>query len=486
MANPFTTLAVAGRVAACALTCSAPTAWAGQTQDTARPALFIAGASLIDPAAGSTSSSQDILILEGRIAAITPSGAARPPEGARRIDASGRFAMAGLIDIHAHLGEGGVLPSDETTRARALRQFLRYGVTSLFIPGATGANDAEFSPLREHCRTTAGQCPDLYGAGSLITAPGSHPISTIFNLPGDTPAVVLEALGVTMLTPDADIDRLMDAKKAAGVDAIKIVIEDGPPPWYPKPRLGDAQIRQLVSAAHARSLRVFAHISTSEHVRIALDAGVDAVMHGPTDRLPDDLVRRMAEQKMTLVTTFALYDGILTWARGQRETDPYALAGVEPSAVESLTAPPFLAAPAEDEATALGYLAKAADNLKRAAAAGVPIALGTDVGNPFVFPGYAAHEELSWMVRAGLSPAQALQAATLGGAAFLDRQDQVGRLAPGYRADILLLADNPLLTIENSRTIVAVIADGSRVEGVVSVAPRPVRPALALASDHVA
>ncbi|MEG0819190.1 MAG: hypothetical protein RSG56_07065, partial [Brevundimonas sp.] len=138
----------------------------------------------------------------------------------------------------------------------------------------------------------------------------------------------------------------------AGVDAIKIVIEDGPPPWYPKPRLSDAQIRQLVSAAHARSLRVFAHISTSDHVRIALDAGVDGVMHGPTDQLPDDLMRRMADQKMILVTTFALYDGILTWARGQRETDPYALAGVEPSAVESLTAPPFLAAAAQDEATA--------------------------------------------------------------------------------------------------------------------------------------
>lgn len=471
MANPFTTLAIAGLVAACALACSAPTAWAGQVQDTARPVLFIAGASLIDPAAGSASPPQDILILEGRIAAITPSGAGRPPEGATRIDASGRFAMAGLIDVHAHLGEGGALQGDETTRARALQQFLRYGVTSLFIPGATGASDAEYSALRERCRAAASQCPDLRGAGSLITAPGSHPISTIFNMPGDTPAAVLEALGVTMLAPDADIDQLMDAKKAAGVDAVKIVIEDGPPPWYPKPRLSDAQIRQLVSAAHARSLRVFAHISTSEHVRIALDAGVDGVMHGPTDRLPDDLVRRMAEQKMTLVTTFALYDGILTWARGQPETDPYALAGVEPSAVQSLTAPPFLAAAAEDEATALDYLANASDNLRRATAAGVPIALGTDVGNPFVFPGYSAHEELSWMVHAGLSPAQALQAATLGGAAFLDRQNQVGRLAPGYRADILLLADNPLLTIENSRRIVAVIANGVSVAGVVSAAP---------------
>jgi imidazolonepropionase-like amidohydrolase len=431
-------------------------------------ALVIAGVSIIDVENNAASSPHDILIQDGRIVAIVPAGRLRGAEGIRRLDATGRFALAGLIDVHAHVGEGGIAPGDDATRARALRQFLRYGVTTIFVPGATGAGDADFPALRERCRAVPAGCPGLYGSGSLITAPGSHPVSTIFNMPADTPPEVTEARGVTVLRPGMDVDALVAAKQAAGVDAIKIVIEDGPPPWYPKPRLGDDQIRALVAAAHARDLPVFAHISTAEHVRIALDAGVDGIMHGPTDRLPDELVRRMAEQRMTFVATFALYDGILTWARGRRESDPYALAGVEPSAIESLTAPPFLAAAAEDEAGALGYLANASDNLRRAAAAGVPIALGTDVNNPFVFPGYSAHEELSLMVRAGLTPAEALRAGTVGGAAFLRRPEQVGRIAPGYEADFVLLARNPLERIENSRSIIAVFADGERVAGVVS------------------
>ena len=436
--------------------------------DAAPGSLVVAGVSILDAENGAASTPQDILIQNGRIVAIAPAGRLRGAAGIARFDGAGRFAMAGLIDVHAHIGEGGIAPGDEATRARALRQFLRYGVTTAFVPGATGAGDANFPALRERCRAVIASCPGLYGTGSLITAPGSHPVSTIFNMPEDVPAEVVEARGVTVLRPDADIDALIAAKQAAGVDAIKIVIEDGPPPWYPKPRLSDAHIRAIVAAALARDLPVFAHISTAEHVRIALDAGVDGIMHGPTDRLPDELVRRMAEQRMIFVATFALYDGILTWARGERESDPYALAGVEPSAIESLTAPPFLAAAAEDEAGALGYLANASDNLRRAAAAGVPIALGTDVNNPFVFPGYSAHEELSLMVRAGLTPAEALQAGTTGGAAFLRRPEQVGRVAPGYEADFVLLARNPLERIENSRSIVAVFADGERVADVVS------------------
>lgn len=171
---------------------------------------------------------------------------------------------------------------------------------------------------------------------------------------------------------------------------------------------------------------------------------------------------------MWYVPTFALYDGILTWARKQRESDPYALKGVEPTAIESLTAPPFLSASTEDEAGALRFVANASDNLRRAARAGVPIAMGTDVNNPFVFPGYSAHEELFLMVKAGMSPADALRAATIGSAAFLHSSNRLGRIAPGYEADLLLLSRNPLTKIENSRTLVGVVADGKLITDVVS------------------
>ncbi len=430
--------------------------------------IVIAGVSIVDPERGTTSAPQDIVVEDGRIATISPAGTASAPSGATRLDGTGRFAIAGLIDVHAHVGEGGIGPEDDTTRSRALRQFLRYGVTTIFVPGATGAGDAAFPELRRRCRSRAMECPALYGSGSILTAPGSHPVSTIFAMPDDVAPEVVEALGVTVLERGRDIEALVAAKAAAGVDAIKIIVEDGPPPWYPKPRLGDEQISRVIAAAHARSLPVFAHVSTSRLTRVVVEAGIDAIMHAPVDALPQDVIGRMAERRTWYVPTFSLYEGILTWARRQRESDPYALAGVEPSVIESLAAPSFLAAAAETEAAALEYLRHGSENLRRVAAAGVPIALGSDVNNPFVFPGYSAHEELTWMVRAGLTPAQALQAGTAGGAAFLRASDRLGAIAPGFDADLVLLSGNPLDRIENSRSIVAVIAGGRLIEQVVT------------------
>ena len=430
--------------------------------------LVVLGVSIVDAARGTASTPQDILIEGGRIAAITPAGTAPAPSGAARIDAAGQFAIPGLIDVHAHVGEGGIAPQDDATRARALRQFLRYGVTTIFVPGATGAGDAAFPALRERCRSGASACPTLFGTGSILTAPGSHPVSTIFGMPDDVAPDAVEARGVTVIKPGRDVDALIAAKAAAGVDAIKIIVEDGPPPWYPKPRLADEQIARVIAAAHARSLPVFAHISTSRLTRVAVEAGINGIMHAPLDALPDDVITRMAARRTWYVPTLSLYDGILTWARKQRESDPYALAGVEPSAIESLAAPPFLASAAADEAGALGYMRHASENLRRAAAAGVPIALGTDVNNPFVFPGYSAHEELALMVRAGLTPAQALLAATAGGAAFLRASNRIGAIAPGFTADVVLLSRNPLERIENSRSIVTVVARGRVIPQVVT------------------
>jgi imidazolonepropionase-like amidohydrolase len=454
-------------VAALALVASAVIG--AQTPVPRKQAILITGVSIIDAVRGTSSAPQDVLVDGDRFATIAPPGSITPPSGATRIDGTGRFAIPGLIDVHAHVGEGGVGPADDATRARALRQFLRYGVTTIFVPGAAGAGDAAFPELRQRCRSGALDCPALYGSGSILTANGSHPVSTIFRMPDDVAAEAVEARGVTVLRPERDIHALVAAKAAAGVDAIKIIVEDGPPPWYPKPRLSDEQIAMVIRAARARSLPVFAHVSSAGLTRVVVEAGIDGIMHGPIDLLPEDLVARMATRRTWYVPTLSLYDGILTWARKQREPDSYALAGVEPSAIESLTAAPFLAAAAETEAGALEYLRHASDNLRRAAAAGVPIALGSDVNNPFVFPGYSAHEELALMVRAGLTPAQALRAATAGGASFLRASDRIGAISRGFSADLVLLSRNPLERIENSRSIVAVIAGGRLIEQVVSV-----------------
>lgn len=87
--------------------------------------------------------------------------------------------------------------------------------------------------------------------------------------------------------------------------------------------------------------------------------------------------------------------------------------------------------------------------------------------NNLVFPGYSAHEDLALMVGAGFTPAQALRAATIGGAEFPRASQRIGKLAPGFDADLVLLSRNPLEKIENSRSIAAVVAGGRVVEQVV-------------------
>ena len=427
--------------------------------------LLIANVHIVDTAAGALSPPRDVALRDGRIVSISPAGAG--PDAASIIDGDGRYLLAGLVDAHAHIGNGGIAPQDDASRHASLRQFLRYGVTSILVPGGTGGGDADLPALRAYC-AAPGQCPGLALTGSLVTAPGSHPISTIFEFPPNVDDAMLASRGLSAIHPGTDIEALVAARRDAGATFLKIVIEDGPPPWYPKPRLSDAQVAALTRAAHARSMKVVAHVSDAAEVEIALAAGVDAIMHMPLDRMSDDLLRRMAARGMALVPTLALYQGFTTWGEGERESDPYALAGVPAPVIESLANPGFLAHPAEPLEGARRYLTIGSDNLRRAVAAGVPVLLGTDVNNPFVFPGYSMHEELGLAVAAGLTPAQALDRATRHSAAFLGFKD-AGTVAPGNQADLILLAANPLEAIGNSRTIVTVLSDGAVVPDPVSL-----------------
>lgn len=127
---------LASLTAACA---TAPTAALADSQPSTQPigrSLIIASVMIIDPESGSTSAPQDVFIEAGRIVRIAPAGTGAAPQGAQRIDGSGQFVMAGLIDVHAHVGEGGIAPTDDAARERALRQFLSYGVTTIFVPAA--------------------------------------------------------------------------------------------------------------------------------------------------------------------------------------------------------------------------------------------------------------------------------------------------------------------------------------------------------------
>ena len=106
----------------------------------------------------------------------------------------------------------------------------------------------------------------------------------------------------------------------------------------------------------------------------------------------------------------------------------------------------------------------AANNAAKVAAAGIPIAVGTDSGGPGRFQGLWEHREMELLVKAGLTPIEAIQAATVNGAKFLGVEDRYGTLAPGKVADFIVLNANPLSDITNSRKIDAVWMNGKPVD----------------------
>ena len=428
--------------------------------------LLITGASIIGADEGTASAPGDILIADGKIVEVAVAGTIVRDRAATVLPAEGMFVMPGLIDVHAHIGDGGLGEQSEQDREDALAQFARYGVTTIFVPGGGGGNDDQLARWKQRCRSGELLCPGLYGSGALITAPGSHPIGTIWNLPADVdPAVVYER-GAVAVAEDEPVGPLFDRKLALGVDAIKIIIEDGIGPRYPMPRLSNAKIAELVEASHARGLRVFAHVSMPEHVEDGVNGGVDGVMHSAEELIPDAVLAEMARRRTFYVATLSLYDGFFDLAHGRFQQEPYAKTGVSERALASLEG--FRGTPFETPEQARLVEAAIRDNLRRAGAASVPLALGTDVNNPQVFPGYSAHEELALMVEAGLTPAQALAAATTGGASFLGKESSLGRIASGYEADLLILSGNPLDDILNTRTLRAVIHDGRVVDDIVS------------------
>ena len=437
-------------------------------KDQVKADLLITGGRLLNFEDSALVELNDILIDDGVITKIAPHGEISQGSAENAIDARGLYLMPGLIDVHAHLGHGGLAENTDEDREEALAQFVRYGVTTIFVPGGGGGNDEQLQAWKKYCKVEENICPRVFGSGNLITAYGSHPITTGWGFPADVDPAIVHERGALAMNENDSAALVIERKVAAGVDAIKIVIEDGPGPFAPKPKMSRDLATRIVTAAHAQDLSVYAHVSLPSHIDDALAAGADGVMHSVEEPLSEETLAAMHSAQMFFVPTLALYDGFRDQALGNREQEPYAASGVSTKALRSFDVEDYwvmLQGSPDGEAE---FFAVLEDNLVRVDAAGIPVALGTDTNNPQVFPGYSAHEELSLMVGAGLTPSSALSAATVGGATFLGREKDIGRIAVGYRADIIGMRGNPLEDIENTRDLVLVVRDGRSYDDIVS------------------
>jgi imidazolonepropionase-like amidohydrolase len=366
------------------------------------------------------------VVFEGdHILAVGPD--VTPPPGAAIIDGAGQTLMPGFIDAHTHAS------------GDALERAVVFGVTTeldMFT-------DPDFARLRraEQVSSRVTTRSDLRSAGVLATAPGGH--GTEFGIPIPTLASV------------GDAQSFIDARIAEGSDYIKIVEDDGSGYGLTWPTLSHEELAAVVRAAHWRQKLAVVHIGSQRDAMAAIDAGADALVHLFSDSAPTpDFVARAVTQRLVVVPTLTVLESETGHPSGASLVHDARIAPFLINAEVSALRSTF---PFAGTGLKLAHARAAVAALK---AAGVPILAGTDAPNPGTTHGASVHRELELLVGAGLTPIDALTAATSTPAKVFGLLDR-GRIAPGLRADLILVNGNPVEDITATRAITHVWRNGA-------------------------
>jgi len=367
-----------------------------------------------------------VIMAGGKITAVGP--ASTPvPAGATRIDVKGKTLLPGLVNAHGHVGDTVGLRTDPAGSSREnltrqLKTYAMYGITTVFSLG--GDSPASFQ-LRDEPATDRAR---LFVAGPVIT------------------------------DNTADAARATAGKVAEmKPNLLKIRVDDNLGSGRKMP---EAAWRATLEVAHARKLPLAVHVYYLADAKATLMAGADLIAHSVRDVPVDDqFVNEMKKRNVCYCPTFTrelstyIYDATPSWV-----DDPFFLKGAEKGVPEQLKDPRRQEQIRNSGAWQAGQQYKASlevakRNLKTLVDRGVRIAFGTDTGPPGRFQGFFEHLELEMMVEAGLTPMQALVSATGDAARCHNRAGELGTLAAGAAADIMILNQNPLDNIRNTRSI---------------------------------
>ena len=385
-------------------------------------AYLIKNVSLIDTATRTIVPKTSVRVRNGIIESVQPSG--KVPSAKEEVDAAGLFLMPGLIDMHVHLVWDGS-PDPLTTMKREgsrlamargianARQSLACGVTTLRDLGSVDDVDIEIARVFESGLMFG---PTVVPAGRIIQPTGGH----------------VPEIGLIADSRD-ELVKAVRTMKARGAGVIKVAATGGAygpeeigPSVYPQ-----EDLKTIVKEAHRLGLRVASHSLGKAGTTHAVHAGVDTIEHGA--QIPEDVLREMKSRNSFLVPTLAVYKK-LSESQGQ----------VVPWYVEK----------------SKQVVAWHRDTIRLAAAVGVAIALGTDAGSPNFGPHPSVFIEMETMVGYGLSTWDTLTAATWSAAAALAREASIGSVEAGKKADLILLAENPVSDIRAMRSVKQVIKNG--------------------------
>jgi imidazolonepropionase-like amidohydrolase len=412
--------------------------------------LLVADVHVVDVEAGRVLEDRSVGVADGRIVAVWPAdGTPAGLEVGRRLEAEGRYLIPGLWDSHVHFRGGPELR--EGNRA-LLPLYPAFGVTT--VRDAGGDLTGDIMAWRDSIRAGELLGPEIFTSGPKLDGPRpSWDGSIALSSPDEVPAAVdsLQALGV-------DYVKLYDGTMSADVflAAVRETERRGVTVTGHMP-LGVDFLEAVEAGYDGTEHLYYAYKGTASN-REEISARVDAGELGFWNAFWEMLGRRdpareaevaaaMRERGAVMIPTLHIGD-VLGSVELVDHTSDYMLPLI-PEEIQATYARRVNSArrsPPEVRENSRRLRAEMAEFWKRMHDAGVTTLAGSDAGpfNSFVYPGHSLHEELFALVAAGMTPAEALRSATVLPARFMGVDDRVGRIEPGYEADMVVLDANPL------------------------------------------
>ncbi|HEY9420389.1 MAG TPA: amidohydrolase family protein, partial [Thermoanaerobaculia bacterium] len=433
------------------------------------PPRALTGATLVDGTGASPVRDAVVLIREGRIECAGPRSACPVPAGGDVTDLSGHWITPGIVDAHVHFSQTGwadgrpdsldvrdrhpyekVVADLERHPERFGRSHLCSGVTAVFDVGGYPWTLG----LRDDAEPDSGM-PRVAAAGPLLST-----LDHWLNVPGER-----QFIPITDEETARTGARYL-AERGSGAIKVWYIVD----PDLPVERSAPA-VRAAGEAARTRNLPLIVHATGLAEAKEALRAGAKLLVHSVDDRPVDDEFLRLArESGAVYCPTLTVMRGYLRMyeAAARRQApavddpnnclDPRTRARVAETA--QVSAPISAEVLKARESRLTDRERTSAANLKRIAEAGIPIAMGTDAGNPMTLHGPSVYAEMEAMQAAGLTPAQVLTASTRGGARAMGREKDFGTVEKGKLADLVIVAGDPLADIANLRKVRYVVRGG--------------------------
>jgi imidazolonepropionase-like amidohydrolase len=377
---------------------------------------------LIDGTGRDAFSTGTVVVEDGRILAAGPSSQVGPASGARVVDAAGGTILPGLIDCHVHLlGGSSTRTLDDAqqtlTGAISAGQAIDAGLTTVRDCGARGPG---IFALRAFCADGRIRGPRILASGRALCMTGGQG----------------SGWGARECDGPEDVRKAAREQIKAGADWLKLYVTGGAASATRASsvtQLGEDEVQAAVREAHNAGLRVAAHALTTVGIKDSLRAGVDTVEHGV--ELDEEAVHLMLQTGAVLVPTLSVYQCMVE--RG-----------------------PVASFPAASIDQAAAVLPRHRESVRRAHAAGVPVAFGTDSSGPYHPIGPDTVLEARMLHEAGLSMEQVLASLTRVAAETLGLGDRLGTLEAGKLADVVIVEGDPLTDLAALGRVRFVMKDG--------------------------